>query len=449
MESPFVSGLLDGTFHLLGEVQPPALEDSLQEADALAEGIAADYVRDGLFYGLVVDDNPDDLERQDVQDFAAVLERHFPGHVVRMLSGKGRSPRENHVWLQKMAHEKPDGVFCAVSGDARPLEKHYVDSVESLRLCREEGLGGLTAGATINVGKYTAPDIAISYTKMGRKLSRGAKFLFCQATWDVRKAQELQWELQMRDATVPVIARILWFSSEEVEKLPAVLPPGVLLPELYQRGLKIEYAKGLKEGRAYQSRCLALLMTGLRRLGFCGALLHGDVTPMDIQSLTTAFQKALEECPDYNSWRNRWKGEMEKTMLPPVASPRYLFANLLKLNHRDPAGVEFEPTSPLDPGKAPFGDRLVSRLLRTADDPAKPQALRHALCKICGVTPNVLFRLVHLGYLPNDRCPKRLTEGACGNVGPKGQCECRNRLCFFRRVLALAAAQGRLDEWAR
>ncbi len=449
MESPFVSGLLDGTFHLLGEVAPTAMEDSLQEADALAQGIAADYARDGLFYALVVDDNPDDLERQDVQDFAALLERHFPGPVVRMFSGKGRAPRESLVWLQKMAQEKPDGVFCAASGDANPLEKYYVDSVESLRLCREEGLGGLTGGATINVGKYTAQDIAISYAKMGRKLACGARFLFCQATWDVRKAQELQWELQMRDAAVPVIARVLWFSSEETELLPAVLPHGVLLPELYQRGLKIEYAKGLREGRAYQARCLALLMTGFRRLGFCGALLHGDISPMDLLELTAAFQKAQEECPDYNSWRNRWKEEMEKTMLPPVASPRYLFANLMQLNHRDPAGVEFEPTSPLDPGKAPFGDRLVSRLLRTADDPAKPKALRNALCKICGVNPNVLFRLVHLGYLPNDRCPKRLTEGACGNVGPKGKCECRNRPCFFHRVLALAAAQGRLDEWAR
>ncbi len=449
MRESFLDGLLQGVFRVLAEVVPPTADLSSQSLEEIARAMGAEYAGEPWLYGAVIADRPDELERFSPEVFGPAFAREFSRPMVRMLSGKGRTRPQLSDALEAgtlMAGEY--GGICAVSGDALPLEDSYVDSVEALTLCRNKSPQTL-AGATVNVSKYTAPDMALAYAKAARKLSRGARFLLCQAGWDMAKAQELQWLLQIRDSMVPVVARVLWFSRDQMDVLSHCLPPGVLLPELHLRALKEAYAQGTEEGRRVQARSLALLMTGYRRLGFSGVLLAGEHTGMDRAALQEEFLLCQEKCPDYDAWLTVWRKENALIMRPPVKTPRYLFARLLQEHGRDPARLDFDPTSSLDVGKASWNDRLVSRLLQKASTPTTSPKFREFLCKLCGITPQQLPALGGLGYLPNGQCPKGLTGGACGNVGGEGECDCREGLCFFRRVLALAAAQGRLPELER
>ncbi|MGN0867804.1 MAG: hypothetical protein ACI4SG_09050 [Oligosphaeraceae bacterium] len=449
MSESFLDGLLSGVFRVLVEVVPPTSDLSPQALEEIARSMGVEYAGEPWLYGAVVADRPDELERFSPEAFGAAFSREFPRPMVRMLSGKGRTRTQLSDALESGALTAGgyQGV-CAASGDALPLEESYVDSVDALTFCRSKCPRILT-GATVNVSKYTAPDMALAYAKAARKLSRGARFLLCQAGWDMGKAQELQWLLQIRDTMVPVVARVLWLSRDQMELLPHCLPPGVLLPELHLRALKEAYDQGTEEGRRFQARSLALLMTGFRRLGFSGVLLAGEHTGMDRAALQEEFLLCQEKCPDYDSWLAAWRQENALVMRPPVKNPRYLFAGLLQEHGRDPGHLDFDPTSALDVGKPSWNDRLVSRLLRKASTPTTSPKLRDFLCKLCGVTPRQLPALGALGYLPNAQCPKGLTGGACGNVNGEGECDCREGLCFFRRVLALAAAQGRLPELER
>ena len=449
MSESFLEGLLSGVFRVLVEVVPPTADLSPQAMEEVARGMGAELAGESWLYAAVVADRPDELERFSPEEFGGVFAREFSRPMVRMFSGKGRTASQfsDELAAGRLTQGGYQGL-CAVSGDALPLEDAYLDSVDTLTFCRGRSPQTLT-GATVNVSKYTAPDMALAYAKAARKLSRGARFLLCQAGWDMAKAQELQWLLQIRDAMVPVVARILWLSRDQMELLPQCLPPGVLLPELHQRALKEAYAQGTEEGRRFQARSLALLMTGYRRLGFSGVLLAGEHTGMDRAALQEEFRLCQEKCPDYDAWLAQWRQENALVMRPPVKTPRYLFTGLLQEHGRDPGGLDFDPTSALEVGKPSWNDRMVSRLLRKASTPATSPKLRDFLCRLCGVTPQQLPALGALGYLPNAQCPKGLTGGACGNVDGEGGCDCREGLCFFRRVLALAAAQGRLPELER
>ena len=449
MAESFLDGLLNGVFRLLVEVVPPPGPITPENLAEVARGMGAEFSGEPWLYGAVVADRPDELERFSPEAFGEPFGQEFQRPMARMLSGKGRrAPQVADLLAEGTLEKGGYQAVCPVSGDALPLEDDYTDSVESLTLCKSKAPGILT-GATVNVSKYTAPDMALAYAKTARKLSRGAKFLLAQASWDMAKAQELQWCLQLRDTMVPVVARILWLSQEQRELLPQCLPPGVLLPELHQRALQEAYAQGTAEGRRFQAHALALQMTGYRRLGFCGVLLGGEHTPLDRATLQEEFQRCQEQCPDYDSWREAWQREFGLSMHPPVGTPRYLFEGLLEPHGRDPEQLHFDPTSALDTGKASWNDRLVSRLLRLASTPTTSPRMRRLLCRLCGVAPQRLPSLGGLGYLPNGECPKGLTGGPCGNVDGEGGCDCREGLCFFRRVLALAAAQGRLPELER
>lgn len=445
-DNTFLPGILEGVFRVMAEVTPPLAAMPLAEARQIVACHARALADDGWFYAILLDDRPDEAPRVDADDVYAAIAENFPGPVVRMLSGKGRTPVDAKSLLLD-AGSRNERLFCMASGDGRPLAKVYLDSVDALKLCHGE-LAGIVAGATVNISKYTAPDIALSYAKLSRKIRSGAKFFFCQATWDMKKAQELQWELQLRDTMAPVVARVVWLSRDNLITPPTPpLPPGVAIPELYLRDIRSAYTKGDEEGRRFQAKALAMIMTGFKRLGFSGVLLSGDHSSQDRNALHEEFEKAQGEFPDYNAWNENWHGLWEQLMLPPVRSPRYLFAKLLTHNMRDPEMLDFDPASALDVGKASLMDRFVSSCLRYAANPSVGAGTRRFICRLCGVDPRGLPMLGPLGYLPSHECPKGLTEGACGNVSCDGHCECNPRkLCFFRRVFALASHRGRLAD---
>ena len=435
-ENHFLSDILGGVFQTMVEIQPPLLQEiPLEEARRQMSLLGTEYALEGGFCAAVMLDRFDGALRHDPSSLCDAFAGSFGGPVVRMLSGKGRSLSDvQDALLAGAANQQK--LFCMATGDLDITVGIYTDSAVALKLVSSR-ISDITTGAVVNIDKYTAQDMALAYEKLSRKLQLGAKFLLCQATWDLKKAQELQWVLQLRDSMMPVVARVLWFTEDELLCQTPKTMAGIHIPELYWRKLKAAYQQGEAAGRAVQAQALAMLMTGFRRLGFSGALISGGHVPADRIALREAFQSTLERLPDFDTWVAEWKSEYALDMCPPVRSPRYLFAKLLQEGHRDPEHLDYDPTSALEVRKASWMDLLRAKWVRYAARPGTPKFLRKVICVLCGAVPSELVSLEMLGYLPNGGCPKRLTEGPCGNVSPEGICECGAKSCFFHRVLSL------------
>lgn len=435
-ESHFLSDILGGVFQTMVEIQPPLLQEvPSEEAQRQMSMLGAEYALEGGICAAVMLDRFDGALRHDPAALCGVFAENFGGPVVRMLSGKGRSlPDVQDALLAGAANQQR--LFCMATGDLDITTGIYTDSAVALKLASSR-VPELVTGAVINFDKYTAQDMALAYGKIARKLQLGAKFLLAQASWDMKKAQEFQWVMQLRDSMMPVVARVLWFSAEELSQRTPKTMAGIHIPELYLRKLKAAYQQDESAGRAFQAQAVAMLMTGFRRLGFSGVLLAGGHASADRAALRGAFRETQERLPDFDAWLTEWKRDYALDMCPPVRAPRYLFAGLLQEGRRDPERLDYDPTSVLEMEKPSGMDFLRARLVRYAARPGTPEFLRNTLCALCGTRPSELVSLETLEYLPNGGCPKRLTEGPCGNVAPDGLCECGAKPCFFHRVLTL------------
>ena len=324
-ESHFLSDILGGVFQTMVEIQPPLLQEvPSEEAQRQMSMLGAEYAREGGICAAVMLDRFDGALRHDPAALCGAFAENFGGPVVRMLSGKGRSlPDVQDALLAGAANQQR--LFCMATGDLDITTGIYTDSAVALKLASSR-VPELVTGAVINFDKYTAQDMALAYEKIARKLQLGAKFLLAQASWDMKKAQEFQWVMQLRDSMMPVVARVLWFSAEELSQRTPKTMAGIHIPELYLRKLKAAYQQDESAGRAFQAQAVAMLMTGFRRLGFSGVLLAGGHASADRAALREAFRETQERLPDFNAWLTEWKRDYALDMCPPVRSPRYLFA---------------------------------------------------------------------------------------------------------------------------
>ena len=131
--------------------------------------------------------------------------------VTMVLSGQGRG------------NIAPDHVPDA-KGNYLPYTRGYMDSLDTLAAIKAF-LPDVSLGAAVNPFKYTPEDQCLQYAKMFRKCAAGANFIVTQAGWDMKKYQELQWFMQMRELVKPVLARIAFLSFEQDRSSPCPSRP--------------------------------------------------------------------------------------------------------------------------------------------------------------------------------------------------------------------------------
>ena len=439
-----------GQFCFLLEMNSPP---SNQPLDSYMAAAAPIFKRVGTLpavHGIAVTDRWPTVQRQDPVDFAAQAAESSGKPVLMAISGRGTDLTRAKTLLAE-ARAKGIRCFLAVTGDllgkngAEGVPTVYQDGVTTAVTAHQFG-SDVWVGATVSPYKYTCEGVYLQYAKLQRKITHGAGFLVAQAGWDMKKAQELQWFLQMRELYPPVLARVVLMSQDDALKLAEGFWPGVPVPIPLAALIMREAAGTADQFLEAQLSRAALQIVGSRLLGYSGVQVTGVRTPNLLAQIVDRVHDCAAECPDYDAWLAAWRQRHGDISFGPGVSdlhpdpPYYLFPDLLQPGRRD-----FNPelTQPGYNTIAPptLGDRWTRWLHR----PARPRPLREAVRRITFRSEAEEAAADLCQGLLNRSCPKRLVYGACGGSSTDGRCEDGDRECFFHRVIRLANAANDLE----
>ena len=390
---------------------------------------------------------PDGFSSQ-VVNFAARLKEITQRPLTMVLSGQGRGLRD---LKSDTAAAKSLGIvnFFAVTGNIAPdhkpdskghyppYVKGYTDSLDTLAALKELS-SGLSLGAAVNPFKYTPEDQCLQYAKMFRKCANGADFIVTQAGWDLKKYQELQWFMQMRELVKPVLARIAFLSIEQAQNLSESYFSGLVIPLPIASALQ-RHAVSQEDFMKYQCDLLALQVVGLKFLGYNGIQISGIFDSNVFKQFWEAYEQASGAIPSYLEWLRKWHDFHGNISLAPAPTfhsnrPHYLFSNLLEpepLNY-DSNSSQLASASLAQP---PWSDKLKASLLR-------PEAEGFA----ARMAKKFIKRGDEKTYgIDNSSCPKRLTVCPCGNSRSDGYCEANHAPCIFKKVVELSAVFNEMN----
>lgn len=457
--NPLAQSLQEARFSIIAELDTPASHQPFESAITPALNIAREAGKFPDLTALAVTDRLAAGKTHSSAALAARVAEVADKPVSMHFSGKGSNDKR---LAETLAEAASGGVqnFLAVTGDraadhqvrhgfSRPAEYRpgYMDSVESIRKVRDSDYN-FHVGAGVNPYKYNAVDQYLQYYKMMRKIATGAQFIVTHIGWDMKKLQELQWFLQMRECGVPVLARISLLSSHRIRNNCEEPYPGIRLSRPFLAMLERECSVNENQLLAAQLQRIGLQVAGCRLLGYSGVQIAGIGDERILGMVMRRVRDNLEQFSNYSEWLSAWEdfhGDIQ--FAPNGNSSFYAFANLL-----DPKAQMYSPeTSSAAYAAFPapvFKDILRSRVLNFTTSRVMPAAARNLLISL--YCRNCHYKAVcdrgYTFHLCPRACPKLLVYGPCGGTKPDGICEFGDRPCFFRRVLTVAARKHALDK---
>jgi methylenetetrahydrofolate reductase (NADPH) len=453
-DSRLAARLRESDFFLLVELNAPPREQPFESAVAVGAAMAKRIRSIDEVVGIAVTDRLRKEESHDPVDTAGVFMEASDKPILLHISGKGAGPERVKDILARSRSKRIRSVL-AVTGDRSDLHevgtgRHtadyangYTDSVDILRVARKM-VPEFSIGAAVNPFKYTVADQRLQVFKMVRKLASGAQFLVAQAGWDMKKLQELQWTLQMRELGHAVIARVLLLSLDDIKTIGDSVTPGVPVPRQFAAALQRESNMSAQQSLAAQLRRIGLQVAGCRLLGFSGVQIAGLRDLQTLDMVIGSARECLAKHTDYDRWLQAWNEFHASLSFAPAPGAYYAYRNLMEPGVR----VYTPETCPMTAGDLPeaqFGERVRSHTVPFAVSSRRPSWLSTAAKRVLKLDEKALRALPYCYGLDNRDCPKRLTYGACGGAAADGTCEFGHAPCFFHRVLALAAHHHELD----
>jgi len=457
-ENSFAECLRHAKFSIIIETDAPASRQPFDSAIANNLNIARKSRQHDMVAAIAVNDRLHSEESYDPAPIAGQLGDASGKPILMHLSGKGTGKDRLNGQL---AEAFSGGIqnFLAVTGDKS--DKHpaphglqrnpvytpgYMDSVEIIRHIQNSDYSCFI-GAGVNPYKYNAADQYLQYFKMMRKIASGADFITTHIGWDMKKLQELQWFMQMRECNTPVIARLALLSGEKVRSNAENPFPGVHLSRPFAAMLERECSVNETQLLAAQLKRIALQVTGCRLLGYSGVQVAGIKDERTLDMVLNRINETMAELPSYNEWLTAWQEHHgEINFAPRSTSSFYTFTNLLTKDLQMYSAAE--SSSAYTPLPSPvWKDRIRSETFQLLEKMPVPSTLQKILdnliCQKCTEKETCSFS--NAFYLCPKACPKRLVLGPCGGTQPDGTCEFGHRQCFFHRVVALAYRKHSLD----
>ena len=159
------------------------------------------------------------------------------------------------------------------------------------------------------------------------------------------------------------------------------------------------------------------------------------------------MRSALREFSTFEQWVEEYNSYQARAEMAPRPDSFMLFDNLLSHRHYDPnCGFCRDASTHSSPGA---GDRLLYRLCSALFGGERgSRATGRGLLKLifAGCVNCGRCRLAETEFVCVGRCPKQLSNGACGGVGPDGSCEAdRSRRCVFLKQTHIAEWLGEPD----
>ncbi len=443
----FSRSLGSGSFLVLAEHEPPGAMISPDMAGeklaALDAAAAAASVE--LPMALAVTDRYSFKASHRACEYAGALPEERRNEHIFYLSGRGMDFREMRDLLSVCRNNNLRNVV-PVSGDF-VAGARCIEDVRVLDFMRREYAGEFNPGCVVNPFEYRADSQFSQLFKLIKKFNRGAQFAVAQAGWDMRKLQALKWYLSFRGMEYPLIARLILLTPEKLEKIQSGGCPGIAVSPDFAAILKRELSFSAKQFEAAQWRRLELQAAGCKLLGFSAVQIEGIDTPDRMRLAAMRLRSALREFSTFEQWVEEYNSYQARAEMAPRPDSFMLFDNLLSHRHYDPnCGFCRDASTLSSPGA---GDRLLYRLCSALFGGERgARATGRGLLKLifAGCVNCGRCRLAETEFVCVGRCPKQLSNGACGGVGPDGSCEAdRSRRCVFLKQTHIAEWLGEPD----
>lgn len=446
LENRFKAKLDNGEFHVLVELPVPSADTPM--ADAVRKCADFEYLihsqeSPGASIAFVDESAPG--YAIDMVHFATELCRFERDRHLLYLRGVD-APVDETVRILRHGMSEGFKNFCIVSGSVRneteedARRRVFAESVCTLDALRGDPIPSVLTGAVANPFQYAPGAAYAQYYKTMRKIHCGASFLVSQFGWDMLKLQELRWNLHRRGCAIPMIARMLFLTPDNVENICAGKYPGVHISPDFELLLKRECEHSRAQFEAAQLRRLQIHVAGARFLGCSGVQIAGIHRPELLETVMPRIRQALEEFPSFEDWRAAYLEYYARIDMAPYPHRFYLFHGLLETGTPPAtpriADVEIKPLT--------WRERkcrsLVKKLFSHAD--ALPAAERRLTKKLlCGCRSCAQCRLPLTDFVCPELCPKGFANGPCGGNKADGRCELNDAPCVFLKRIRFANAE--------
>ena len=437
-----------GEFQLIAELPVPSADTPL--TDAVRRAADFEYLvhsQEGPKASIAFIDEAPSGYALDMVQFATELCEYSRDRHILYLHGRDHTVKDI---LESIRHAHSEGFknFCAVTGaavrgeSAAQTRRHvFLESVNMLEAIRGAELPSVSVGAVVNPYQYTPESAYAQSFKTFRKLANGADYLVAQYGWDMKKLQELIWNLFHREINIPTVARLMFLTPDNAEQLCAGAFHGVHISADFEALLKAERDHSFAQFEAAQLRRIQIHAAGARLLGFSAVQIAG-VT--NVSMLETVFQKireAFQEFRTFEDWRAAYREYYDRLDMAPYPNEFYLFGNLLESDLPTDQLSLAAGIRPLT-RSGRFRRNLAGALFANADKlPARERRLTKKLlvsCRGCD-----LCRLPLTDFVCPETCPKGLANGSCGCNRADGGCELMDAECVFAKRLRIA--DSRID----
>ena len=381
-------------------------------------------------------------------------------------SGKDRSITDFESSLDAMEAAKLENMLL-LTGDklkTPPDDRRtrYLESVAAIKLAKDRYPDLLIASA-LNPFKYREEEAMAQYLKLGKKIRAGTDFIITQIGFDIKKFEEALFWMDTRDYRVPMVANIMALSAARSRFIRKHRLAGVTITDSYHEFLQKEAELFPQQAAARVLRRTALLILGLRMLGFSGVQLTAIHTVDQLMTLHKQIDYLAKKCPDRVSWNTAWQEALtlpkgfKADLLPGKAW--YMSSHMVdrpsshaplkdRIEYRT---MKWVHSFLFDRG---LGAKILGRLVRNVKRHSKTdrwlerieRVIKEPLfgCETCG-----MCRLAATQYICPETCPKGLANGACGGTN-ENICEFGDRECIHSRKYRIAKdanVLSQLEQW--
>jgi len=277
----------------------PPREESLGPLHALCEYAAADP----RVHAVALTDRVTSERDHDPVDLGPEVMRRSGKVPLIHLSGKDCTPQITRDRLVRCRDAGLENVLIITGDMPRPESpgrviepaNGFVDSVHGIHIASAIRPPLLVAAA-VTTFKYTEPEVMNQYIKMHKKIAQGARLIFNQVGYDLRKTQELAWYVRhmtqrpasggdgiaglslVLPAGFGIVAALYWMTPGFARFALAGNVPGVIFTEDLCRRID-EISREPDKGQARRIDILATHILLCKRFGYRGVHIGGIRKP--------------------------------------------------------------------------------------------------------------------------------------------------------------------------
>ncbi len=306
-------------------------------------------------------------------------------------------------------------------------------------------------GCVVSPFKRLESELMPQYFKLLRKISCGARFVYTQLGYDMRKFHEVKLLLESHGLDIPVFGNVFMLNRTVAAMFNQNRVPGCVVNDRLMEMVE-KYSGGMDKGRAFFLELAAKQLAVFRGLGFAGGYLGG-------MSKAETFLEVIEMADGFG--RGAWR-EFAREIQFPLKDEFYLFEQnygtglgesghfsrryLASLHHPAPSRhvtlnyrlSRFIHNKVFTPGT--LGHRIMKRFYEHWDK--SPGLLSRGMNALERLSKTMAFgcrgcgdcSLPDCAYLcPMAACAKFTRNGPCGG-SRDGTCELHDKQCIWSRA---------------